>query len=459
MSRGLILAAPASGAGKTTLALALLRRWRQQGRHVAAAKLGPDYIDTAFHSAAVGGTALNLDPWAMRPALLDASVRRLEASGEIVLCEGAMGLFDGVGASEQGSTAELAARLRWPVVLVVDARHQGASVAALIEGFVRHRTDVEIAGVMFNRVGSTRHGALLAEATKRALPEIAILGAVPRDPDLALGERHLGLVQAAEHPDLDAFLDRAAAIVGAAVDLERLAALARPARLAPPAAAESVVPIPPLGQRIAIARDSAFLFTYSGVLEGWRAAGAELTFFSPLADEAPARETDSVYLPGGYPELHAARLAANGIFLGGLRAAAARGATIFGECGGFMALGRALIDGEGRAHEMAGLLPVTTSFATRRLHLGYREMALAFATPLGPRGARFRGHEFHYASLSEAGGAPPMFHAWDGTGASLGPAGSVEGRVMGSFLHLIDRANYVQGSDSRAGAKTLSLTP
>jgi cobyrinic acid a,c-diamide synthase len=195
------------------------------------------------------------------------------------------------------------------------------------------------------------------------------------------------------------------------------------------------------------------------VVEGWRAAGAELSFFSPLADEAPAREADSVYLPGGYPELHAARLAANRIFLEGLRVAAARRATIFGECGGFMTLGRALVDREGRAHEMAGLLPVITSFAVRRLHLGYREMTLALATPLGARGARFRGHEFHYASLSEAGGAPALFHAWDGTGASLGPVGAVQGPVMGSFLHLIDRANYAQGSDSGACAKALSLAP
>ena len=457
MSRGLILAAPASGSGKTTIALALLRRWRQQGRRVAAAKLGPDYIDTAFHSAAAGGTALNLDPWAMRPALIDALVRRLETTADLVLCEGAMGLFDGIGASERGSTAELAARLHWPVVLVVDARHQGASAAALIEGFARHREDVGIAGVVFNRIGSARHAQILEAATRHALPEIAVLGAVPRDSALALPERHLGLVQAVEHPALGHFLDRAAAIVDDAIDLDRMIMLARPAHLSVPA--EAPTPLPPLGQRIAVARDDAFAFTYASVLEGWRALGAELTFFSPLADEPPACVADAVYLPGGYPELHAAHLAGNARFLEGLRAAAERGAAILGECGGFMTLGRRLVDAEGRSHEMAGLLPVATSFAERRLHLGYREMRLTEATPLGARGARFRGHEFHYASLTDPGDAPPLFEAWDGAGVSLGSVGAIRGRVMGSFLYLIDRENYPQGSDSTAEAAALSLAP
>lgn len=415
----------------------MLRALKRSGHRVVSAKSGPDYIDPAFHAAATGAPCLNLDAWAMRPALLDALVRQLSDAGDLVICEGAMGLFDGVGGTEMGSTAELAARFGWPVVLVVDASRQGASVAALLEGFVRHRVDVQIAGVIFNRVGSERHGAILAAATRAALHELANLGSVPRDAALALPHRHLGLVQASEHGNLERFLDHAARAVRDACDVAALVALARPARLGP--TNERVVPLPPLGQRIAVARDVAFGFAYPSVLEGWRAAGADLTFFSPLADETPADDADAVYLPGGYPELYAGRLAASQRFPEGLRTSAARGAAIYGECGGFMVLGQGLIDADGKRHRMAGLLPVATSFAKPALHLGYREMRLAAATPLGPAGVSYRGHEFHYASLAESEG-PPLFRTSDGEGAALGAAGALQGSVMGSFMHLIDRA-------------------
>lgn len=437
MTRGLVIASPHSGSGKTTLTLALLRALKRRGQRVASAKSGPDYIDPAFHAAASGAPCLNLDTWAMRPALLDSLVRQLARAGELILCEGAMGLFDGVGSTETGSTAALAERLGWPVVLAVDAAGQGASVAALLEGFSRHRAGVRVAGVIFNRVGSARHRAVLSAATRAALPELEILGMVPRDPLLALPERHLGLVQAGEHGDLERFLERAGRVVGEACDLGALLALAQPARLADPSG--SIAPLAPLGQRTAVARDLAFSFAYRSVLEGWRAAGADLTFFSPLADEAPGADADAVYLPGGYPELHAGRLAANQRFLEGLRTSAAGGAAIYGECGGFMVLGQGLIDASGERHRMARLLPVTTSFAAPALHLGYRDMRLACATPLGPAGARFRGHEFHYASLIETDGEP-LFEVSDGAGAPLGTIGVVRGSVMGSFLHLIDRA-------------------
>lgn len=438
MSRGLILASPHSGSGKTVLTLALLRALARRGTRVVSAKAGPDYIDPAFHAAASGAACLNLDCWAMRPALLQALVRRLAAAGELVLCEGVMGLFDGVGASEAGSTAELAERLGWPVVLAVDAARQAASVAALLEGFTRHRAGVRIAGVVFNRVASLRHAEILATATRAALPELAILGAVPRDPGLALPQRHLGLVQASEHPELEAFLDRAAEIVAAHCDLSGLVALATPPRL--DGGNEAPIPLPPLGQRIAVAQDRAFAFAYPAIIEGWRAAGAEVAFFSPLADEAPDPTASAAYLPGGYPELHAGRIAANSHFLAGLRSLAARGVAIYGECGGYMVLGQGLIDAEGARYAMAGLLPVVTSFAAQRRHLGYREAALPLATPLGAAGARFRGHEFHYAAVVEESGTP-LFQAQDGSGTALGAMGTVAGSVMGSFLHLIDRVD------------------
>lgn len=430
---GVIVAAPASGSGKTAVTLGLLRHLTRRGVPVASFKAGPDYIDPAFHAAATGGTCFNLDSWAMRPATLAGLCGAADGA---VVCEGVMGLFDGADVATgeaDGSTADLAALTGWPVVLVVDVRRQAASAAALVQGFARHRPDVAVAGVIFNQTGGERHRAILERAMAATCPDIPILGFLPRDAALAMPERHLGLVQAREHPALEAFLDGAADLVAAHVNVAALLALATPSRLSGP----PVGLLPPLGARIAVARDDAFAFAYPAVLESWRRQGAEVTFFSPLADEAP--DGDAVYLPGGYPELYAGRLAANGAFLDGLRRAAARGAAVYGECGGYMTLGNALIDAQGRSHAMAGLLPLVTSFAARRLHLGYRRAALAAPTPLGSAGDAFRGHEFHYASIVEEGAAQPLFAARDAAGRALGSCGLSLGRVFGSFIHLIDR--------------------
>jgi len=444
MPRGLLIAAPASGSGKTLVTLALLRQFRDAGQAVGSIKVGPDYIDPAFHRAASGRPCFNLDSWAMRPATLAATLARASAEVELVLGEGVMGLFDGAGPEGLGSTASLAAATGWPVILVVDARGMGASAAALVEGFLAHRpasgAAAPIAGVVFNRVGGPGHAELLRAACA-GLP-VPVLGCLRRRDGLRLPERHLGLVQAAEHPDLEAFLEAAAAAVAEDLDLEALAGLARPAApdlAAPDLAGDPGPALPPLGQRIAVARDPAFGFAYPAVLEAWRAAGAELSFFSPLGDEAPDPAAEAVYLPGGYPELQAGRLAGNRRFLDGLRDAAARGAAVYGECGGYMVLGRALVDAEGARHAMAGLLPVATSFAAPRLSLGYREVAQAAATPLGPAGAAFRGHEFHYATQSDGEAPPPLFQARDAGGRDLGPLGACTGRIFGSFAHLIDR--------------------
>jgi len=476
--RGLILAAPSSGSGKTLVTAGLLRHLRERGSRVAAAKAGPDYIDPTFHAAATGGVSINLDPWAMRQATLAGLVSGLESAADIVLCEGVMGLFDGTGPDgETGSTASLARLTGWPVVLVVDARHQGASVAALVAGFARHDPALPLAGIVFNRVAGPRHRALLEVAIARHLPDIACLGALPRDRELMLAERHLGLVPAGERASAETVIARAAMAVAAGLDIDRLVALARcappfltlprrrgragwgleadeagvgdhpvvsdpsPHPNPPPLAGEgTVAPLPPLGQRIAIARDDAFLFAYPSVLEGWRRLGAELSFFSPLADEIPDTAADAVYLPGGYPELHGGRLAASGHFAEALQRAASAGTAIYGECGGYMALGESLIDGDGRTHRMVGLLPLVTSFAERRLHLGYRAARLIGAGPLGPKGARFRGHEFHYVTTIAADAAAPLFALADASGSDLGASGLRRGSVMGSFIHLIDRA-------------------
>lgn len=450
---GLILAAPASGSGKTLVTAGLLRHLSLRGWRVAAAKAGPDYIDPTFHAAASGGVCVNLDAWAMRPAILHVLVAQLEAAADLVLCEGVMGLFDGTGPDgEAGSTAELARLTGWPVVLVVDARGQGASVAALVAGFARHDPSVPLAGVLFNRVAGARHQDLLMAALTRHLPELPCLGALPGAAGLTLPARHLGLVPAGEDNVAEAAIARAAAAVAAHVDVERLVALARPAALPAECRRSDSSKVqfgsgllPPLGQRVAVARDDAFLFTYAAVLEGWRARGAQLSFFSPLADEPPDPAADAVYLPGGYPELHAGRLAAAERFRTGLLRMAAEGKAVYGECGGYMVLGEALTDTDGRVHRMIGLLPVTTSFAERRLHLGYREAVVLHDGPLGPAGSRFRGHEFHYARTLSAADEAPLFALADGCGNELGPAGLRRGSVMGSFIHLIDGAGDRSG--------------
>lgn len=432
MASGFIVAAPASGSGKTVLTLALLRAYARAGTRVASFKVGPDYIDPAYHAAASGRPCRNLDLWAMRPETFAAVARDAARDAELLVGEGVMGLFDGA-LDGSGSTADVACRLDLPVVLVVDVKGQGASVAALLQGFRDHRPEVRLAGVIFNRVGSDNHRAILTAACEGIVP---VLGSLPRDERLVMPERHLGLVQAVERPDLEAFLDTAAAIVARHVDLDRLAEVARLPVLGSPDT--SACGIPPLGQRIAVASDTAFAFVYPALLDGWRRAGAEILPFSPLADEAPDAGADAVYLPGGYPELHAARLEASDVFMTGLRSAAARGAAVFGECGGFMVLGEELIDAEGEHHRMAGLLPVATSIGAPRLHLGYRRFTLAHDGPLGRAGQAYRGHEFHYARLVRQKGTP-LFHATDAAGRYFGPFGAVVGRVCGSFLHVIDR--------------------
>ncbi len=431
---GVIIAAPASGSGKTTLALELMRHLRNTGLRVAPFKIGPDYIDPAFHAAACGRASVNLDGWAMRPETVTALARDLGDDADFIVGEGVMGLFDGTVGGE-GSTADIAVRTGWPIVLLVDAAAQGASAAALVHGFASFRDDVKIAAVVFNRVGGARHADILTDAMKPL--DIPVLGCLPRDASLTLPERHLGLVQASEQNGLEDLLDRMAASVAEHLDIAGLRDLAREAEFP---ANDPGPALPPLAQRIAVAQDDAFRFAYPHVLEGWWRDGVEIVPFSPLADETPDAAAGAVYLPGGYPELHGARLAANRAFMDGLRAATARGAAVFGECGGYMVLGAGLIDADGARHEMAGLLAVETSFAERKLHLGYRAAELIGDGPLGAAGAAFRGHEFHYATILREDEGDKLFRIRDARGGDLGAAGLRRGAVAGSFIHLIDRA-------------------
>jgi len=431
MTRGLLIAAPASGTGKTTVMLGLLRALRDDGLAVQPFKCGPDYIDPAFHRAASGRASYNLDSWAMAPTMLDAIAGKA-SDADLVLTEGSMGLFDGVatpGATGNGASADVARRMGWPVVLVIDVSGQAQSAAATALGFSRYDPSVTVAGVILNRVASPRHERLARSGMAAA--GITVFGALPRRGDLKLPERHLGLVQASEHPALEAHIAAYATFLRAHVDLAAL----RAAAVGGATGGDGGTWQRPPAQRIALAQDAAFSFTYAHVLEAWRRAGAEILPFSPLADEAPAAAADLVWLPGGYPELHAGRLAQADRFRTALASHAAT-RPVHGECGGYMALGEGLIDADGVRHRMAGLLGLVTSYAQRRMHLGYRRATLH--APVGAIGAgtMLAGHEFHYSTILDQPDAP-LAQVVDASGDPVPETGSQRGGVTGSFFHMI----------------------
>lgn len=433
-ARGILIAAPRSGSGKTTITLGLQRALSRRGLAVRGLKCGPDYIDPAFHAAATGAPSANLDSYAMPDALIGEIAGAAAKGADIVVAEGSMGLFDGVPGADghTGASADIAALLGWPVVLVVDVSGQAQSAGAVALGCMAYDPRIRVAGVILNKVASERHRRLAAAGMQKiGLP---VLGALPREASLILPERHLGLVQAGETEDLHQRLDALAEAVAAAVDLDAIIAAAGATTL--PASGHETTPLPAPGKRIAIARDAAFSFVYSHVEAGWRAQGAELLPFSPLADEPPPESCDACWLPGGYPELHAGRLAAAAHFLAGLRDVA-RTRPVHGECGGYMVLGKSLTDADGVGHAMAGLLSVETSFARRRMNLGYRNAVLVADGPLGRAGTRLSGHEFHYATVVAQGDDPAFAMVTDPHGAAPAPAGSRRGPVSGSFFHAV----------------------
>ena len=432
---GLMISAPSSGTGKTTVMLGLLRALSEDGLIVQPFKSGPDYIDPAFHRAAAGRESYNLDSWAMGHNLIKALVQKSTGS-DIVLAEGSMGLYDGVatlGEAGFGSSAEIAAMLGWAVVLVLDVGGQAQSAAATALGFAQYNNVLPFAGVILNRVASPRHEQLVRCGMEQV--GLPVLGALPRNSDLALPKRHLGLVQAVEHPDLEQAITTYEQFLRQNVNLGALKAAATIADES--AASPTNRPAAP-AQRIALAKDAAFSFTYPHLLDQWRAAGAEILPFSPLSDQPPDPTADLVWLPGGYPELHAGPLAAASQFLTGLREHA-KTRPVHGECGGYMALGQHLIDKQGIAHEMAGLLGLVTSYEKRKFHLGYRQARLHTPLPGYSAGTRLRGHEYHYSTILEQPDAP-LADVSDADGNPVIETGSRSNHTTGTFFHLIAEA-------------------
>ena len=399
-----------------------------RGIDVRAAKAGPDYIDPAFHAISSGRASINLDPWAMNEQRCRELARLQLGTSQHLLIESMMGLFDGA-TDGSGSGAQLATTLGIGVVLVVDGAKQSHSIAALVRGFRDHDEDTKLCGVIINRVGGYRHEQMLRQALEQI--NMPVIGAIAKSEDFQLPERHLGLVQAGEISAIDDFIAQAAKRIGEQCDLEALMQCFQPMDLKSPGPVQR---INPPGQNIAIARDEAFSFIYPHLVGDWRAQGSQISYFSPLVDEGPAQDADAVILPGGYPELHGAKIATAGNFSRLMHKARDRGALIYGECGGYMVLGNGLVDSSGKRHKMLGFLQLETSFEARKLHLGYRRLVAAdkfFA------GEKLKGHEFHYTSaMCEIGKS--LFGVEDALGNKLGQHGLRNGNVMGSYMHLID---------------------
>jgi cobyrinic acid a,c-diamide synthase len=427
-----MIAGAASGVGKTTLTLGLLEALRRRGLRVQAFKVGPDFIDPAFHALATGRPAYTLDGWMCGGERVIETVGRRAADADLAVVEGMMGCFDGLdGETDEGSTAQVAKWLGAPVVLTVDAGALARSAGAVVLGFERFDPDLDLAGVVFNRAGGALHRRWLAQAVAGAC-RARVLGAMPHADAAALPERHLGLVTAAEGGYTEALGDTLAALAEAHVDVDAIIAMARSTvRRLPPAAAA-----PARRARIAVARDEAFQFYYAENLDLLRGAGAELVFWSPLGDSG-LPEADGLYLGGGYPELHASRLAANAGMRRAVRTFAASGRPVYAECGGLMYLCDSLEDAGGASWPMVGVLPARARWAGGPLCLGYREVETQAASLLGPAGTRIRGHEFHCSSLEPASAsATCVYRVEDGLDGPVRSEGYAVGGALMSYVHL-----------------------
>jgi len=432
VSRVLVVAGVASGVGKTSITLGLLRALRRRGLSVQPFKVGPDFIDPGLHAVASGRSSYNLDGWMCGRDAVLATVARHAADVDIAIIEGVMGCFDGLdGTSDAGSTAQVAKWLGAPVVLIVDAGAQSRSAAATVLGFERFDPALRVAAVITNRVGGATHARWVGDAIRTACRAVPV-GAIPRDDTWwGLPERHLGLVTAAEGVLDGERLDRMAETVERHVDLDRLLALAAPLALT-----RSPVLVERPRATIAVARDLAFQFYYAENLDLLREAGAELVEWSPLADGEPP-DVDGLYFGGGYPELYGKRLADNA----GCRKAVRRfvldlGRPVYAECGGLMYLAQSLEDAEGGVHEMVDVLPARVTMRPPRMSLGYVDVTLTAPTPLGRAGAVARGQEFHFSTLSPVATSVPRAYSVMAPGGVARAEGYLVGRALLSYVHL-----------------------
>lgn len=417
----LVVAGTHSGVGKTTVATGLMAALRHSGLTVASAKVGPDFIDPGYHSLATGRPGRNLDMWMSGATLIAPLAARAGLGADLLVIEGVMGLFDGAADGTPSSTAELAAHLDAPVLLVVDAASMSQSVAALVDGYSRWDPAIRVAGVVLNRVGSDSHEAMLRLALDDGPP---VLGVLRRDDALAWRSRHLGLRPVAEDPvGVRGSIDRLASIIADRCDLDAVVHLAA---AAPRIVCEGLpAPTATTPARISVAAGAAFSFTYPDNLEALEAAGAEITVFDPCEDDRLPPGTQGVIAGGGFPEVFAEALSANQPMLASVRDHCGSGRAVWAECGGLLWLARSL---DGLA--MAAVIDTTAELTGERT-LGYRSARTTTATILGRTGTVLRGHEFHHSVTNPSGDALELQGR---TGTTTG--GFATGKVLASYLHL-----------------------
>ena len=423
-----VIAAPWSGSGKTTVTLGLIAALMRRGLSVAPFKVGPDFIDPGYHRLVTGRPSINLDAWMCSESFVRETFARHADEADVALIEGVMGLFDGVsGVCDDGSTAHVAGLLGIPVLLVVDARSQARSAAALVKGFAEFDPRIRLAGVIFNNVGSDNHARILREAVASLSAGISVFGCLPRDELVKIPSRHLGLVTAEENPLTPEFQEYLAEIMERNLDLDgMLTTLTGPAIITPARHGASYVDM----VRLAVARDAAFCFVYDDNLRLLRESGAEIIEFSPLVDPALPEGISGIYLPGGYPELFADQLAANNLLKMAIREAIEAGMPVYAECGGFIYLTK------GIDTELVGVFPVTARMLPRRKALGYREVELMTDSLLGPAGTAGRGHEFHYSEIGEMPEEIGREYRVRKQGVDLGTEGYRYRNCLASYIHL-----------------------
>ncbi len=465
--KSVIIAGTESGSGKTTITLGIMECLRRRGLRVAPFKVGPDFIDPGYHRLVTGRPSINLDGWMCDAGFVRDTFLRHGQDNDISIVEGVMGLFDGIGGTlDAGSTAQIAKIIGAPVILVVDARSQGRSAAALVEGFARFDQEVRVAGVIFNNVGSDNHGRILKEAVGSLEAGIKVVGCLPRDEGLHIPSRHLGLMTVEDNPLPGEFLDHLVEVIWDNLDLGLLWAVAtthsaeqslplwrKDAERDQVYAFDTNVKGVDLTPVIAVARDPAFCFMYDDNLRLLREAGAEIVEFSPLGDEKPPAGVAGIYLPGGYPELYADSLAANRAMKKALRKLIRDGMPTYAECGGFIYLTKGVLaepwdlpeadeqvqTAEAKdplLHEFLGLFPVTTRMLPRRKALGYREVKMLGDSIIGVTGMVARGHEFHYSEMGAMPSRIRRLYQVSKNETFLGMEGYCYKNCVASYIHL-----------------------
>ena len=432
-STKLCISSSMTGSGKTVFTSALIKSLMNNGYSVSAGKIGPDYIDPTYTRYITNRAVFNYDTWAMTEEKIRYLIHESTQKNDIHIIEGVMGLFDGTK-NQSSSTAEFVKKFKIPVLLILDSSGQSQTLAAICKGIMNYDTEINFIGVILNNISSERHYNLINEELEKS--KIKVLGYLPKSDDLIFPRRHLGLFLAEHVENYQYLINCAANLIEKYIDIEEIIKLSnvvdddQESKIR-----ESGKASIDLGQRISIAKDPSFSFIYDNTLRQWVKEGREVDFFSPLHDEGPSVNCTGIYLPGGYPELHCEKLANCNNFVNSMKSAAKQRKFIYGECGGYMVLGKSIIDKDNKEHAMLGLLNLVTSFNKRKLSLGYREVKVKESNCFVKENA-YMCHEYHYSSIMKESGQH-LFESLDKNGAQR-KYGLINENVFGSYLHIID---------------------